>query len=157
MDLPSFYLDIRNDVHQVPQYCFGFMIHRLLGSGFKHKLDMFDFQLQGNYFLHVKVKGTLVLYDIFTFLRICGILRAVSTLFGCNSPFIKVQFIYWLCFPSVSWRLHPCRVFRCIGHNSPAEEAAPCSHPQRERRPFFLQWNSRHGVWCHWVFGSVCG
>lgn len=50
-----------------------------------------------------------------------------------------------------------CSVVGCISPHGPAEEAAPCHHPQGERRPLFLQWNSSDSVWCHWVFGPICG
>lgn len=59
-----------------------------------------------------------------------------------------------LCAPNRQRR--PCRTVSALSHHSPAEEAAPCRHPQRERRPLLLQWNSSHRVRCHRFPGQIC-
>ena len=60
-------------------------------------------------------------------------------------------------FPLLFRQLLPCCTSSCFCHHSPAEEAAQCCHPKRERRTLVIQRNSSHGVRCHRFTGPICG
>lgn len=95
--------------------------------------------------------------QIFTFENLKQKIVLIPNKLATESIALLMLTNHYLCSSLLRRHLLPCCIVSCLSRHRPAEEAAPCCHPQRKGRTLLFQWNSSHCVWCHRFPGSICG